>query len=126
VTPHSGRSGTDFVIDCSFTSKNGTGTGMIRIEIVSATQDFLLEAKKPGTYVEKIDLKTLDLGCNSANGKSCSFLTNSTIKLRIFSQQEDVKHGHLVPTISPPRSAMENVDHIIHILLSMTLARAVL
>jgi hypothetical protein len=70
VTPHAGRSGTDFTIDCSFTTTNGPGTGILRIKIVSSTQDYSLEAKKPDAYTEKIGILTLDLNCDSTKSKN--------------------------------------------------------
>jgi len=73
VTPTSGHSGTEFVIDCSFTTKNGTGTGMLRLGITdpkneSTVNDFLLEGKKPGTYPERIGFKTLYRNCDLSTG----------------------------------------------------------
>ncbi len=43
---------------------NGTGTSMLRLDITDAhnqtsENDFLIEAKKPGIYAERIGLKTL-------------------------------------------------------------------
>ncbi|CAF1258451.1 unnamed protein product, partial [Didymodactylos carnosus] len=64
VTPKSAPDGSKFVIDCSFISINGTGTGTINIEIVdpknrSSGDLFWFEARKPGIYPEKIGLQTL-------------------------------------------------------------------
>ncbi|CAF1186160.1 unnamed protein product [Didymodactylos carnosus] len=64
ITPKSAPDGSKFVIDCSFISINGTGTGTINIEIVdpknrSSGNLFWFEARKPGIYPEKIGLQTL-------------------------------------------------------------------
>ncbi|CAF0876145.1 unnamed protein product [Adineta ricciae] len=74
VYPNTGPQGTTFVIDCSFKSLNGTGTSMLRIDIVDSHNetngnDFLVEAKKPGTYPERIALKTLSAwNCDPSTG----------------------------------------------------------
>lgn len=64
MIPTTARVGTEFIIDCSFQSKNGTGPGMLSITIVtpqnqSASNDFLLDAKKPGLYDQRIAVPTL-------------------------------------------------------------------
>lgn len=75
VYPNTGPQGTKFVIDCSFKSLNGTGTSMLRVDITDSHNetngnDFLVEAKKPGTYAERIALDTYSiLGCDSSKGK---------------------------------------------------------
>jgi len=74
VYPNTGPQGTTFVIDCSFKTLNGTGTTMLRVDIVdshneTSGNDFLVEAKQPGTYSQKIGLKTLyALNCDSTQG----------------------------------------------------------
>ncbi len=89
VTPPIAHEGTEFIIDCSFTSKNGTGTGMLRITIVtpqnqSATNDFLLEAKKPGSYVQKVGVKTLSMICNPLTSKNHRFNTKYITLFHVF------------------------------------------
>ncbi|UJR10514.1 hypothetical protein I4U23_014717 [Adineta vaga] len=74
VYPNTGPQGTTFIIDCSFKSLNGTGTSMLRLEIVdshneTSSNDFLVESKKPGNYPEKIGLKTLTAwNCDPSKG----------------------------------------------------------
>jgi hypothetical protein len=63
-----GHDESEFIIDCTFSTKNGTGPGMLRIELVSSIEDYFLEAKKPGTHVEKIGLTALGLNCDSTKG----------------------------------------------------------
>ncbi|CAF0781842.1 unnamed protein product [Didymodactylos carnosus] len=91
IAPNTGKRGTTFVIDCSFTSKNGTGTSMLRIEFVDPEKqvsgnDFLIEAKKPGTYTEKIGIKsegfavgTYNLTAQICNGECGSQHPHSAI-----------------------------------------------
>ncbi len=43
---------------------------MLRIEIVFSNQDYLLDAKKPGTYTEKIGIKTVNLNCDCTKSKN--------------------------------------------------------
>ena len=92
---HTSRSGTDFVIDCSFSTKNGTGTGMLRIEIVSSIPDFLLEARKPGTYVERIGIKTLDLTCDSPDGCQRWPLGTYNISATLCNGECGSQHPHI-------------------------------
>jgi hypothetical protein len=74
VYPNTGPQGTTFIIDCSYKSMNGTGTSMLRIEIVdshneTSSNDFLVESKKAGTYPEKIALKTVSAwNCDPSKG----------------------------------------------------------
>jgi len=61
IAPTSGRQGTTFAIDFTWTSLNGTGTGELDIDIecpdkIPVGTGFLLEAKKPGTYSERISV----------------------------------------------------------------------
>jgi hypothetical protein len=62
ILPTSGPKGTTFAIEVTYVSLNGTGTGELDIEIrcpdrIPLGAGFLLEAKKPGTYSEKITVK---------------------------------------------------------------------
>jgi hypothetical protein len=62
ILPASGRQGTTFSIDLTYVSLNGTGTGELDIDIhcpdrIPLGASFLLEAKKPGTYTERITVK---------------------------------------------------------------------
>ncbi len=63
------------MIDCSFKTLNGTGTSMLRVEITdpqnqTSSNDYLVEAKKPGSYAEKIAFETLTaLNCDPTKGK---------------------------------------------------------
>ena len=78
MIPSSGPVGTEFIIDCSFKSLNGTGPGMLTIVIdtpqnQSASNDFLLDAKPPGLYDQRIAVKTLSTFCDPPNGKDHRF-----------------------------------------------------
>ncbi|CAF0771713.1 unnamed protein product [Adineta steineri] len=70
ITPKTAPEGSTFVFDCSFTSVNGTGTGVINIVMIdpknrTAANLYWFEARKPGTYPEKIGLQTLfELNCD--------------------------------------------------------------
>ncbi|CAF1271086.1 unnamed protein product [Adineta steineri] len=74
VYPNTGPQGTTFIIDCSYKTINGTGTSMLTLNIVdshneTSGNDFLVEAKKPGTYPEKIALKTVSAwNCDPVKG----------------------------------------------------------
>jgi hypothetical protein len=62
ILPQSGPKGTTFAIEVTYVSVNGTGTGEISVDIhtpdrIPLGADFLLEAKKPGTYSERITVK---------------------------------------------------------------------
>lgn len=63
VAPSTGPQGTTFAIDCSYKTLNGTGTSMLRLDITDPhnetdSNDYLVEAKKAGTYSERIGVKT--------------------------------------------------------------------
>jgi len=62
ILPATGRKGTTFSIDFTYVSINGTGTGELDIDIhcpdrMPVGGSFLLEAKKAGTYSERITIK---------------------------------------------------------------------
>jgi hypothetical protein len=62
VLPATGRQGTTFAIGFSYVSTNGTGTGELVVDIhtpdhIPLGAGFLIEAKKPGTYNERITVK---------------------------------------------------------------------
>jgi len=62
ILPATGVQGTTFAIDFTYVSLNGTGTGEIDIDIrtpdhIPLGTGFLLEAKKAGTYSERITVK---------------------------------------------------------------------
>ena len=77
--PASGRRGTTFAIDFTYASVNGTGTGELVVEIrcpdkIPLGQGFLLEAKKAGTYSERISVKAEpDPRCDPTQGKMLLF-----------------------------------------------------
>jgi hypothetical protein len=91
VIPNTGPQGTTFIIDCTFKSLNGTGTSMLRLDITDPTNqtssdDFLIESKKPGTYAEKVGLRTLyAMSCDPAKGKFRVFLFDNKPVLLPFS-----------------------------------------
>jgi len=81
VSPSTGNRRTKFVLDCSFVTKNGTGTGMLRLELFAprqqpATLDLLMEEVKPGSYAEKIPVDIFDQFCDSSLGRNILFLIN--------------------------------------------------
>ncbi|CAF3349365.1 unnamed protein product [Rotaria socialis] len=101
VLPSTGPQGTTFVIDCSFKSLNGTGTSMLRLDITDPTNetdsnDFLIEAKKPGTYSEKIGLKTLTaLNCDPTKRICDSFLVGTyNVTAQFCNGECDSHHPH--------------------------------
>ena len=62
ILPATGRQGTTFSIDLTYVSLNGTGTGELVIDIrtpdrIPLGSGFLAEAKKAGTYEERITVK---------------------------------------------------------------------
>jgi len=62
ILPATGRRGTTFAIDFTYVSLNGTGTGELVVDIhapdrIPLGAGFLLEAKKSGTYNERITVK---------------------------------------------------------------------
>jgi len=62
ILPASGPQGTTFSIDLTYVSLNGTGTGELVIDIhtpdrIPLGSGFLAEAKKAGTYEERITVK---------------------------------------------------------------------
>jgi len=75
ILPATGPRGTTFAIDVTYVSVNGTGTGEIDIEIrtpdrIPLGAAFLSEAKKPGTYTERITVKAEpDPRCDPTQGK---------------------------------------------------------
>jgi hypothetical protein len=75
IVPASGPRGTTFSIDFTYVSTNGTGTGEIVVAIhcpdrIPLEGAFLLEAKKPGTYSERITVKAEpDPRCDPTQGK---------------------------------------------------------
>ena len=75
VLPATGPQGTTFVIDCSFKTLNGTGTSMLRVDIMdpqnqTSSNDYLIESMKPGTYTERLGVKTLTaMNCDPSQGR---------------------------------------------------------
>jgi hypothetical protein len=75
ILPATGRQGTTFTIDMTYTSMNGTGTGQMVFAIetpdrVPVGNIFLMEAKLPGTYKERITIKAEpEPGCDIPHGK---------------------------------------------------------
>jgi len=62
ITPQTGRKGQTFNVDFTFQTVNGTGTGEVEIDIhtpdrIPLGTAFLAEAKKAGTYGERISIK---------------------------------------------------------------------
>ncbi|CAF1212789.1 unnamed protein product [Adineta ricciae] len=108
MIPPTGRVGTEFIIDCSFTSKNGTGPGMLSITIVtpqnqSASNDFLLDAKKPGIYDQRIAVKTFDRDCNSPTD-SCNGFPTGTYNVTAYLCDGECGSHH-------PHSSIYDVGH---------------
>ncbi len=89
ISPNTGNRRTKFVLDCSFATKNGTGTGMLRLGLFSphaqpATLDLLMEEVKPGSYIEKIPVDIFDQICDSTLGRNILFFTNYTSSIHFF------------------------------------------
>ena len=85
ITPPSGVKGTTFNIEFAYVSKNGTGTGELDIDIhcpdrMPVGASFLLEAKKAGTYTEKISIKAEpDPRCDPTEGKQTFYVTKFSL-----------------------------------------------
>lgn len=75
ITPLRAPEGATFIFDCSFISVNGTGTGTIVLDFIDPKNRtfenlYWFEARKPGTYVEKLPFDTLhELGCDPTKGE---------------------------------------------------------
>lgn len=82
VLPASGPQGTTFAIDFTYVSINGTGTGELDVDIhcpdrIPLGAGFLLEAKKGGTYNERITIKAEpDPQCDPTQGKIINIIFN--------------------------------------------------
>ncbi len=92
VSPSTGNRRTKFVLDCSFVTKNGTGTGMLRLSLSSpqtqtATTDLLIEAVKPGSYAEKIPVDIFDQNYDSSLGRTLLFVTKHISSFHFLSGQ---------------------------------------
>ena len=78
VTPKSGPEGTTFIIDLSFKTVNGTGTGTFTFDITDPKNEttgdlYWFEEKKPGSYVEKIQFETFTIPhCDPSEGRQSS------------------------------------------------------
>jgi len=101
ITPPSGRKGTTFNIDLSFQTVNGTGTGQLEIDIKTPDKiplgaDFLLEAKKPGTYGERISLKAQpDPQCDPTMEPCEQWLPGTyTVTIYVCNGECGSKHPH--------------------------------
>jgi len=74
VYPNTAPQGTTFLLDLSFMTVNGTGTGTFTFNIVdpknqSSGDLYWFEEKKPGTYPEKLEFKTYSLSdCDPSKG----------------------------------------------------------
>ncbi|CAF0853409.1 unnamed protein product [Rotaria sordida] len=79
VLPQTAPQGTTFVLDLSFMTVNGTGTGTFTFNIINPKNEssgnlYWFEAKKPGTYIEKLGIKTYALSdCDPSKGKNAYF-----------------------------------------------------
>jgi len=79
VSPKIGPEGTTFIIDLSFKTVNGTGTGTFTFNIIdpknqSSGDLYWFEERKPGTYTEKLAFKTYSLSdCDSSKGSCEAF-----------------------------------------------------
>ncbi len=82
VFPKSGPVGTTFVIDLSFRTVNGTGTGTFTFNIINpknqSTGDlYWFEEKKPGVYPERLQFETISIPtCDPSKGKISYFSFN--------------------------------------------------
>ncbi len=92
VSPSTGNRRTKFLLDCSFVTKNGTGTGMLRLELFAprqqpATLDLLMEEVKPGSYAEKIPVDIFDQNYDSSLGRNLLFVTKHSSSFHFLSGQ---------------------------------------
>ncbi|XP_035680752.1 countin-1-like isoform X1 [Branchiostoma floridae] len=100
VSPKSGPQGT-FMIDVEYTSKNGTGTGEMVIDIdtvdgIPLGQGFILEAQEAGSYGQKISLKAEpNPECDPTQGPCEQFLPGVyNVSIAICNGECGSKHPH--------------------------------
>lgn len=78
IFPSHGEASTTFVLDLTYKSVNGTGTGQLLVNIqtidyVKIAPFFLIEEKQPGTYEQRISIDTTpDPDCESTTCKELS------------------------------------------------------
>lgn len=75
VSPAKGAPATKFVLDCSFITRNGTGTGTYLITITNPkgqpmSADYWFEEKPPGSYTERIPLDAIQANCDPSQGEN--------------------------------------------------------
>lgn len=91
VTPKIGPEGTTFIIDLSFKTVNGTGTGTFTFDVTDpknqTTGDlYWFEEKKAGTYIEKLQFETLAIPhCNPSDSKNSSLFISINLLFDFFS-----------------------------------------
>ena len=76
IYPPHAEASTTFLLDLTYKTVNGTGTGqlLVNIETIDAIKIapfFLIEEKQPGTYAQRISIDTTpDPDCESATCKA--------------------------------------------------------
>ncbi|CAF3052928.1 unnamed protein product [Rotaria sp. Silwood2] len=75
VSPKTGDRTTKFLLDCSFSTKNGTGTGSYLITIINPkaqamSAEYWFEEKPPGSYTELIPLDAIQMNCDPKLGEN--------------------------------------------------------
>jgi hypothetical protein len=74
ITPNQGPQGTTFTASLQYVSVNGTGTGELYIGVktvdgIPLEDSFLVEAQKPGTYLDNINIQAQpDPQCDPSQG----------------------------------------------------------
>lgn len=74
VSPNHGPVGTKFLLEYTFSTRNGTGTGSVGMSIktidkIPLAASFLLEAKAPGNYGARVKLDAYtDPDCDPEHG----------------------------------------------------------
>jgi len=101
ILPATGRQGQTFSIDFTYVSLNGTGTGEMIVDIhcpdhIPLGAGFLLEAKKAGTYSERISVKAEpDPECDPTQGPCEQWLPGTyNVTVQICNGECGSQHPH--------------------------------
>merc|ERR1712110_137933 len=101
ILPAQGPKGTTFSIDVTYVTINGTGTGEVAVEIHTVDRiplegSFLNEAKKPGTYTERITVKAEpDPQCDPTQEECEQWLPGTyNVSLYLCNGECGSKHPH--------------------------------
>ncbi|XP_013414049.1 countin-1-like [Lingula anatina] len=101
VKPPQGPQGTSFIVDIEYTSKNGTGTGELVIELdtvdgIPVASAFLQQKQPPGTYGSKITIHAKpDPDCDPTQGPCEMWLPGTYIvKIALCNGECGSLHPH--------------------------------